>query len=537
MRGKYFAWLFLIMGIFVLPLLFNINSELRNLGDSGSEANVLTASRYFQHHGFWPTRLLPVHNAGLEEISQLRTWVYTRYPPGPDLLGSAIQIFTGSSSLWVLRILPLLCSLGGIALFFSFITRWLGSPELALMATIFYCLNGILFRNADNFHGAAYADFIRMLGLNLSLLWARQRSSKAFFGLLALAFFGTWMNIEYIPYLVLSFSLLSLWESHREKTLGPQRILQIAFFSTLLFLTTCLSFALHYLQNAAFFASFTEAFQDLAGRASARLNVGDSYWTMLKKIYPAIQAQFGLKLRYFPFLILAYLSAWLWRRDFLKRLAPALALLFICDSFFILVFRQWSGEHFQLVGARHVLPFWSLLLAGALWANLGIVFSTPGKMRRSMVLVSTLGVGLIGLKSLILFAEAPQKLHTASLAPYAKVLRSFRDQSPPDALFIGNFFWRPEARFYIGRHSEIFETMKSLQARRPFLESHLPLYYVFFERWGPINEDTFPNFLPEQIEEEEASRAFFEILKKNAEKVDRQGRFTLFRLKSLAFLD
>lgn len=132
-----------------LYLLACIGEPLRqNWGDPWSDANAMTAGRFFARDGFFKHAFTPTLDIDPLGADALK---YTHYPPLPDVINGLWQTVLGTTSLTVFRAFAVAFALGGLFFLYRYIARLWGKPT-AFFALPLFATNILYLQYADTIH-------------------------------------------------------------------------------------------------------------------------------------------------------------------------------------------------------------------------------------------------------------------------------------------------------------------------------------------------------------------------------------------------
>jgi hypothetical protein len=236
-------------------------------GDAYSDVNTHSAVRYFYDFGFSKSSFLPVHQYG-GNLSTKDVKAYTHYPALPDILAGCYAYLFQSTDEVLLRIIPVLLSMGFFFLIFQTLWTVLKNIEMVLWGgMILVCSNYFLFW-ADNLHKHLYEELLKWLYFLMLWNYYHTSSSKRY-GWFAMAFiiFLIIANISFEPITYLAVLTVGLsW-------IFTRRI--ICMETIVLAISPILGFGLHLWQNAIHLGSMELALLDLKDSASMRTSGGN----------------------------------------------------------------------------------------------------------------------------------------------------------------------------------------------------------------------------------------------------------------------
>ena len=355
-----------IMFLFILVAVPRLMFPDLDHGDEFSDANALDAGRNFARQGFVASRFLPVWNPEGPRDA------YTHFPPLPDIINGVERAVVRTDALVVFRIGALACALAGLFCWYAFIRLLTRSPEMGLLAAVFYVFNPSFIFSADSVHMLAYSDALRSLALLLFAMYCRTRGRKIFAGLWAVLFLMSLMTFEYIPYMALFFALSGLVLPELRASRKAQVVLLTAPVA---------AFGLHFLQNSWYFGSVSAALHDLGKVAGERIGSNAEGMTLNLVTWFRFAIMFNLSqvLIFGPgLLVTGGFFAMLMRNSLdegeraatgtLLRLAGLFLVCGIC--WYVLFPAHTVGHVFVYYLIRHLVPFAAAgftLVAGVAW--------------------------------------------------------------------------------------------------------------------------------------------------------------------------
>lgn len=296
MRGA-FAFLVLVQFLYLVW----IGNGLGKYSDGFSEANLVRAVDGYlndgltSHHGLprilfryqqhFPGRgmdkdvvggnglVKPEFRQGFPDgMADPDQWVYTHYPPGPELLTGIIASVVGLEPLWVLRLFPLGVGLLGTAFFFRTLVRLYGADRAALVAVA--CVALPLYHTcmpSVHYQGYSFALLLLQISLLLRILWEPAKPRGWYWPVLFLfGFLQGWLSFDQA--FVVCLVPLPLWLLRRAEGVQPKLQWLVASVG-LLGVGFALAHLLHFLQVAGELGGIQAAldeFRRTAGERSGR---------------------------------------------------------------------------------------------------------------------------------------------------------------------------------------------------------------------------------------------------------------------------
>ncbi|MGZ5303035.1 MAG: hypothetical protein ACXWDO_02885 [Bacteroidia bacterium] len=219
-------------------------------GDEFSEKNTHSALRYFKENGFSETYWLPVFNydeikAGIPKL------VYTHYPALPDILAGVYAEILNTTDPQIIRIFPLLLSVGWFFFIFYMLGKMLPDKRAAFLSACIIVLSNYFIAWADNLHKHMYEEALKWIfvfGL-FRYFESGRKNSFLLFGLSVLYIIAANISFETIPFLAvitIGFSLI-----YKKHFLTRETII--------LGFAAVIGFGLHLWQNTLSFGTFNAA--------------------------------------------------------------------------------------------------------------------------------------------------------------------------------------------------------------------------------------------------------------------------------------
>lgn len=271
--------------IMVLVILFLVGLQVwyaqrlgygpSRIADAFSEANSLRAGACYAEQGFLKYIGLPdiaygeqFPNTGAKsQAGDDGTFVYTHYPPGPDLILGAATLLFGQGNVVLFRMFPIAVGLVALSLFAWGLSRSLGDAKAA--ALLVGCAIVPAFSNMmHGLHHQGYA--LSLLLIQLGVLMMMFKSDRPagrwwYCALFALGFFQGWLKFDYC--FVVTFAPVPLAILRSAEPNWIKRGLACVF---VLGLSFTLAHLLHFFQVAVYFGSVSEAVRDLTESARIR---------------------------------------------------------------------------------------------------------------------------------------------------------------------------------------------------------------------------------------------------------------------------
>jgi hypothetical protein len=236
-------------------------SDKRWRRDPGGEMIAINAAKSFKEKGFTPNYGLPATHYPKSNF------IYTHTPPGaPWLIGIFFNICDSNKlklgELGCPRVLSSILS--SIALLFFAIMLYSSIGPFKSLFLMFFVVMLPLTRNMIytlHYSNYPFSLFLIQLGFLLYLFKKKIKLNIIHYTIFfTLGFFQGWFSFHYYFHIFLSplsfallYSNLSIKEDKR----------QLVFTILLLFAGLCSAFLLHFIQNALYFGSFIEAYNDL----------------------------------------------------------------------------------------------------------------------------------------------------------------------------------------------------------------------------------------------------------------------------------
>jgi hypothetical protein len=242
-------------------------------------------------------------------------WVYTHYPPGPEIVCWVLASPFGIERLWVLRLFPLCLCLLAAAVFFRALARAFGTDRAALVAGA--CVLLPMFNTympGLHFQGYSWALFLLQLSLLMRMYWTQAAVPRwCWAALFLLGFVQGWLSFD--QFFVVGLIAWPLWLLRRSEGGAPSRR-HLALPVILAFAGFGFAHVLHFLQVAAELGGPGAAFTEFRNTAAERLNqAGTVVPQMLQRPMFAFLQEDSARVSYSRSLIL---GVYQYIRDFLR---------------------------------------------------------------------------------------------------------------------------------------------------------------------------------------------------------------------------
>ena len=208
-----------------------------------------------------------------ERLAHRDAWVYTHYPPGPNLLCGLWAKMCGMERIWVLRLFPLAFGLVAVAFFFQGLMRAFGPARALLIATACAALPMFgEYINGLHYFGYSLALVLVQLTLLLEIFLGRRRCGAwlgaAFF---TLGFLQGWLSFD--QFFVVSLLAVPFWWLRRAVGDAPsfKLLLLLVVLPTAGFF---LAHGLHFLQVVAELGGVQAALGEFHATAAERAGAG-----------------------------------------------------------------------------------------------------------------------------------------------------------------------------------------------------------------------------------------------------------------------
>lgn len=226
-------------------------------GDDYSDINTYSAILYFNDHGFWDSKLRPMHfykGPGTEA----QAVAYTHYPSLPDVtLGLWSKLIQSTDEVH-LRFFPVLISIFFFFFIFLFLKKWLPDPRAAFLSAGLIVSSNYFIAWGDTLHKHTFEEVFKWVFVSLLLKYFQSQKPiillYVFFALAAVV-----ANLSFEPIVFLSvctFGLGLVYEkSYFKKIINSANIFVASGF--------IFGFILHFYFNALYFDSWGKALEDL----------------------------------------------------------------------------------------------------------------------------------------------------------------------------------------------------------------------------------------------------------------------------------
>ena len=144
--------------VFVYCAIHAFDPPRLNWGDPGSDYNVMTAGRNFQHYGFLKLHLTPYLLDPASMTAADRALIYTHYPQLPDLVNGVERTVFGMSELAQFRLVALCFSFGSLFFVYALVAAY-WTRQTAECALALWVVNPLWIQHADYLHHSPLAFF------------------------------------------------------------------------------------------------------------------------------------------------------------------------------------------------------------------------------------------------------------------------------------------------------------------------------------------------------------------------------------------
>ena len=222
-------------------------------GDSYSDYNTLSATRYFYDSGFVKSHLLPVHQ--YDYSGDTTIGAYTHYPALPDILAGVYAHILHTTKEPLLRIFPILLSMLWFFVIYRVLETLLKDKQQAFIGGSIIVLSNYFIAWGDNLHKHALEEFFKWLYLYCIYKYFTVSNKKnkwlvAMCVLFILAINTSFEPATYLAVISIGFSLI-----YKKKVFTAATILPG--------LAAITGFGLHMLQNVAHYGSLDLAIKDM----------------------------------------------------------------------------------------------------------------------------------------------------------------------------------------------------------------------------------------------------------------------------------
>lgn len=300
---RVFAGTLLLLGLIQLVYLVRVGNGLPSpaVGDPHSEADLVRSAAAYStdglasHHGLprimygalFPrdgiikvldtNGLVPLDlRKGFPDgLAERNNWVYTHYPPGPNLLGGVLGRVFGFDHLWLWRLLPMGLGFLALVIFFRTLARAFGTDRGALITAGCCLLPTVsLYMGGLHFQGYAVVLLLLQWSVWIECLWGAA-GRRLWHGpaLFLLGFLQGWLSFDL--FFIVCWGGVPLWllrrsEGHAPpaRWLGWAVVLPLAGF--------VLAHGLHFLQVAGELGGVRAALMEFRSTAAERAGSGGS---------------------------------------------------------------------------------------------------------------------------------------------------------------------------------------------------------------------------------------------------------------------
>lgn len=290
----------LIACVFVLTVIVQmvymawIGNGLNRYSDPYSEANALRAAEAYSKEGFTSHYGLPriaygtqfpkygvVTESGIQVLSQTdrNNWVYTHYPPGPDIMCGVMVYILGIGNVWIFRLFPVCLGLLATATFLCTLGRAFGYGRGALIAAACFVLPMFhIFMPGLHYQGYSFLLLLFQLSLIIRWLWVPiNLQPRHLIILFLLGFFQGWLSFD--QFFVVSLAAIPFWLLRRAEG-HDQPAYQLGWAVALPLTGFGVAHLLHFLQVANELGGVYAVFTDLSNAAAFRAGVSHHYGYM-----------------------------------------------------------------------------------------------------------------------------------------------------------------------------------------------------------------------------------------------------------------
>lgn len=266
-----------------LDIAFKLDNQLTQIADVFSEADTVRAGELYADQGFLKNAGLPdilygarfAKEGSLGVFPELKTLIYTHYPPGPYWLCGAATVIFGKGQISKFRLIPIAAFAIGVGVFGWSLFLIFGMAGTFLV-TLLLSLVPVFSNMMHGLHHQSYALAWLLLqwGLLLRVIYLDHPLTRGSMGgLFLVGFLQGWNSLDY--FFLLSLSGLVIHFIKPPSTLS-KAISKNEWIAILLpIFGFLLAFAIHVFQNSLYFGSAKAAIEDFLSAAHARL-YGDS---------------------------------------------------------------------------------------------------------------------------------------------------------------------------------------------------------------------------------------------------------------------
>ena len=236
--------IFTALALVQIWLLLVTGNGVAWFGDAHSEADNLRSAEGYAKHGLWShhglprllygklfpsvgTVVLEVDGAGqvrppfrnhlLKDQENPDEWVYTHYPPGPNLVLGLEASLLGMSRIWLFRLLPIAIGLAATGIFFKSLLRTFGKRQAIFLALA--CAVLPMFSTCTGcLHYEGYATALILIEMALLMRLYREAGQPAWPDYLALAALGLLQGcMSFDQLFIVSLLPLPFWVLRRHE--------------------------------------------------------------------------------------------------------------------------------------------------------------------------------------------------------------------------------------------------------------------------------------------------------------------------------
>lgn len=294
----------LLTGVFVLLVVFQLlylvwmGNNPGKYCDGFSEVHALRAAKAYvtdgfsAHHGLprclyqqqehFPGQGMEIDHVGADgtvtpefrqgfpsSMAYPDNWVYTHYPPGPDLLCGLMVQLCGMNHIWLLRLLPLGFGLLAAWVFFQSLARAFGPRQAVFIAAACVVLPMFnAYMPGLHYQGYSFALLLLELSLVVRGLWVTGGfQSWYWFAFFMFGFLQGWLSFDQC--FVVCLAPVPFWLLRRAEGAEP-RASWLVLSVGLLGMGFVLAHALHFLQVAAELGGLHQAYEEFRRTAGER---------------------------------------------------------------------------------------------------------------------------------------------------------------------------------------------------------------------------------------------------------------------------
>lgn len=354
---------FVLTAVVALYLVSHVFEPPRlNWGETGSDYNTMTSGRNFVRYGFVTLRFTPliIDRSVVTPADSTQGYVYTHYPPLPDLMNGVLRKVFRLSELPQFRLVALAFSFASLAFVYGLVGAY-WSRQTAQVALGLWVTNPLWIQHADYLHHGPYAAFFGFGSLWFLARALRNESRRDLLAAGAFLFFTYLASYDYwifVPLLMAAMTVRAagLWSRRTIMTLGVLATFAVAAIGVK---AGTNMWALH---------GFAAYLRDLRYQALVRSTntfVGTGFDA---GVWPVM---FGRVSRFFTILIFPLAVFW-GVVAILRRRAPVLAatpnpLVILAAALpFLMIFRElWIAQYYP---ALMLIPFYAVGFASVITA-------------------------------------------------------------------------------------------------------------------------------------------------------------------------